>query len=44
VPNVEPGAYVLTGAPPALERGEPAADDPRPHGVLTAEGELRLKL
>jgi hypothetical protein len=45
VPNMEPDAYVLAaGAPLTLERGTPAAGDPRPHGVLTAEGELTLRL
>jgi len=45
VPNVEPDAYVLAaGAPLTLERGTPAVGDPHPHGVLTAEGELTLRL
>lgn len=45
VPNVEPGAYTLAdGVPLTLEHGEPAAEDPRPHGVLAAEGELTLRL
>ena len=45
VPNMEPDAYVLAaGAPLTLERGTPADGDPRPHGVLTAEGELTLRL
>jgi hypothetical protein len=46
VPNVEPGPYILsTGGLPKLEHGEPAdPGDPRPHGVLEAEGELALRL
>jgi len=46
VPNVEPGPYILSaGDMLKLERGEPAeAGDPRPHGVLEAEGELAMRL
>jgi len=46
VPNVEPGPYILSaGEMPKLEHGEPVdAGDPRPHGVLEAEGELALRL